>query len=97
MNMQAQITSESLTRDQAIALIERVIETGDQSILEPFIEAAMTGHYRNAITAMAIAQSEPNRFELFMAICADQSRKLISVSEIAHFSVAYWTARDQAA
>ena len=68
-----------LNHDTALKLAKGVIATLDQKPLRPFIEAAMTEGYKDALAFSAVSGDKPDDFELFMAMCEDKG--VLSESE----------------
>jgi hypothetical protein len=56
-------------REEALKIIDRVIQTLDQSELEPIVNAMLTESHKAALSAMAIAQAEPDLLTQFLVLC----------------------------
>lgn len=63
----------SVVRDHAhaVELATRAIKTLDTKPLEPFVAAMLMDAHKAAISAMTIAQAEPDLLTQFLVVCED--------------------------
>jgi len=71
-------------KDQVLDLVRRVIETGDQSLVQSHVEAYMTGTHKKAFDIMTASGNEMDRFEKFLSLM--ESEAFISMEEACHYS-----------
>jgi len=59
-------------RDQVLDLVRRVIETGDQSLVQSHVETYMTAEHLEAFNIMSASGNNMDTFDKFLSLMEDQ-------------------------